>query len=81
LESLIGANRAYVESALPELPQLLAGSLDELRASCEVLVIAGTNPEFARVIRKLKKSQKVIDLVGLLDPEQASRAHIEGLCW
>jgi GDP-mannose 6-dehydrogenase len=81
LETLIGANRAYVESALPELPQLLTDSLEELRASCEVLVIAGTDPEFARVIPKLKKSQMVIDLVGLLEPDQTSRAHLEGLCW
>jgi len=80
-EKLLGANRAYVEGALPELPRQLVGSLEELRASCDVLVIAGTNPEFTRVIRKLKKSQKVIDLVGLLEPDQASRAHIEGLCW
>jgi len=80
-ERLLGANRAYVESALPELPRLLAGSLDELRASCEVLVIAGKNPEFARVARKLKKGRKVIDLVDLVAPARTSRVHIEGLCW
>jgi len=81
LERLIGANRVYVESALPELPRLLVGSLEEVLASSQVVVIAGRRPEFAGVVRRLKRSQAVIDLVGLLEPGQAARVRIQGLCW
>jgi len=81
LARLIGANRAYVESALPELPRLLVGSLEEALASSQVIVIAGHHPEFAGVARKLKRGQTAIDLVGLPDPGPAARARIEGLCW
>jgi GDP-mannose 6-dehydrogenase len=81
LQRLIGANRAYVEDVLPGLPRLLVGSLDEALASSEVIVIAGAHPEFAGVVRKLKRGQMAIDLVGLREPAQASRAQIEGLCW
>lgn len=81
LQSLLGANRAYVESVLPELPRLLVGSLDDVLASSQVIVIAGHHPEFAGVAQKLKRGQTAIDLVGLLDPLPASRARIEGLCW
>jgi GDP-mannose 6-dehydrogenase len=81
LERLIGANRAYVESMLPELPRLLVSSLDEVLASSQVVVIAGHHPEFAGVARKLKRGQTVIDLVGLPDPGPAARVRIEGLCW
>jgi GDP-mannose 6-dehydrogenase len=81
LQRLIGANQAYVESALPELPRLLVGSLDEVLAGSEVIVIAGNHPEFAGVARKLKRGQTAIDLVGLLEPAPASQARLEGLCW
>jgi GDP-mannose 6-dehydrogenase len=81
LQRLIGANWAYVESTLPELPRLLVGSLDEVLALSEVIVIAGNHPEFAGVARKLKRTQTVIDLVGLLDQVETSRVRIEGLCW
>jgi GDP-mannose 6-dehydrogenase len=79
LERLIGANRAYVEHELPQLPRLLAGSLDEVLASSEVIVIAGTHAEFAPVLRKLRNNQAAIDLVGLA-PSTSPRL-VEGLCW
>ncbi|HEV2491789.1 MAG TPA: nucleotide sugar dehydrogenase [Terriglobia bacterium] len=78
---LVGANRAYVESELPVLPRLMAASLDDLVASSDVIVIAGTHQEFATVPRKLRRNQTVIDLVGLLGPAPASRVLVEGLCW
>jgi GDP-mannose 6-dehydrogenase len=81
LQRLIGANRVYVESTLPQLPQLLVGSLDDALALSEVIVIAGHHPEFAGLARKLKRGQTAIDLVGLLGPSAASRVRIEGLCW
>ena len=81
LERLIGANRAYVEDELPELPRLLVRSVDELLASSEVIIIAGTHPEFAAAVRRLKKNQMAIDLVGLAPGLSTPRAAIEGLCW
>jgi len=81
VQRLLGANRAYVESELPELPQLLAGSLEEVLAASQVIVIAGTHPEFAGVAGKLKRGQRAIDLVGLLEPVTNPRVPIEGLCW
>jgi GDP-mannose 6-dehydrogenase len=81
LARLIGANRAYVESALPELPRLLVSSLDDALASSQVIVIAGHHPEFAGVTRKLKRGQTAIDLVGLPDPGAGAGVRIQGLCW
>jgi len=81
LQRLIGANRVYVESVLPELPRLLVGSLDDALALSEVIVIAGNHPEFTGVAQKLKKHQTAIDLVGLLDPLPTLRDRIQGLCW
>jgi hypothetical protein len=78
---LIGANRAYLQSTLPELARLLVASLDQVRAAREVVVIAGTHPEFAGVARKLKRDQTASALVGLLHRPPAARVRIEGLCW
>src|SRR5579864_1860458 len=77
---LVGANREYVESELPELPRLLTHSLDELVTASDVIVIAGTHREFATVARKLRRTQTVVDLVGLLDAS-SSRVLVEGICW
>jgi len=77
---LVGANREYVESELPELPRLLTRSLDELVTASDVIVIAGTHREFATVARKLRRTQTVVDLVGLLDAS-SSRVLVEGICW
>jgi GDP-mannose 6-dehydrogenase len=81
LERLIGANRAYVESELPELPRLLARSLNEVLAASDVIVVAGTHPQFAAAPRKLRRNQTAIDLVGLLGSAPVSRVSVEGLCW
>jgi GDP-mannose 6-dehydrogenase len=81
LERLIGANRAYVEHELPQLPSLLADSVEEVLASSEVIVVAGTHAEFATVVRKLSKGQVVIDLVGLVQHSPNPSPLVEGLCW
>jgi len=76
---LVGANRAFVEKELPELPQLLTASLEELVAASEVVVVAGTHPEFARLMRYLKAGHILIDLVRL--PSISPRVNSRGLCW
>lgn len=81
LERLIGANRAYVEEELPELPGLLTSSLEELLALSDVIVFAGSQPEFLAAVRKIKKNQVAIDLVGLVSKASGMRTGVEGLCW
>lgn len=78
LARLVGANRDYVEKELPELPGLLAKSVDEVLAA-SVIIVAGTHPEFAAAVEKTKKNQLVIDLTGRL--EAAKSRIIKGLCW
>jgi len=81
LERLIGANRAYVEEVLPDLPRMLVPTLDAVLAASEVVVIAGTHPEFAGAARRLRKNQVAVDLVGLAPAGPTWRRAIEGLCW
>jgi GDP-mannose 6-dehydrogenase len=80
-ERLIGANRDFVERELPQLSRLLAQSLQEVLASSEVIVVAGTHPEFPDGIRALKKRQILIDLVRLSPRSVPSVTQSFGLCW
>ena len=80
-ERLIGANRDFVARELPQLARLLAPSLPEVLASSEVIVVAGTHPEFPDGIRALKKRQILIDLVGLSPRLVPPVSRSVGLCW
>jgi len=81
LERLVGANRDFVERELPQLAHLLLGSLREILAASEVIVVAGTHPEFQEGIRALKKKHILIDLVRLSPALIPSRTRALGLCW
>lgn len=82
LERLIGANRAFVEKELPDLPRMLLQSSEELVASSEVVVVAGTHPEFRAAVRRaLTRGKIVVDLVRLAPDSAARYRRTLGLCW
>jgi hypothetical protein len=70
-----------VERELPQLSHLLLGSLREILAASEVIVVAGTHPKFQEGIRALKKKHILIDLVRLSPALIPSRTRVLGLCW
>lgn len=78
---LIGANRAFIESTLPELPTLLTKSPVDLLRWSEVVVLAGQHPEFAALVAKMQRRHILIDLVRLPSAVQPGKARVEGLCW
>jgi len=81
LERLIGANRAFVQKELPQLSRLLAGSWSDLLAWSEVVVVAGSHPEFLAAIRQLQNTQLLIDLVRLPGGLFRSQPNYRGVCW
>lgn len=80
-ERLIGANRAFIESCLPELPNLLTKSPQDLLRSSEVVVMAGNHAESVAILRRLNRRHILIDLVRLPSYTTPPRARVEGLCW
>jgi GDP-mannose 6-dehydrogenase len=81
LRRLMGANRAYIERQLPNLDRLLVNSARELLSSCEVIVIAGSHPEFAKVLRGLTRRHVVVDLVRGAGRAAPRGARVQGICW
>jgi GDP-mannose 6-dehydrogenase len=81
LHRLIGANRAYIERQLPNLDRLLVHSARELLSSCDVIVVAGSHPEFAKVLRGLTRRHVVVDLVRGVGRAARRGVRVHGICW
>jgi GDP-mannose 6-dehydrogenase len=64
-DRLLGANQTFIRKELPLLPRLMTESYAELTKTSDLVVLAGTHPEFEAAIRNLKKGKILIDLVGL----------------
>ena len=60
--------------------ELHLGSVDEVLARAETLVIVSASPEFADLPRRLREGQTIIDLVRACDSRPIVGLY-EGLCW
>ncbi|TNC28623.1 nucleotide sugar dehydrogenase [Amycolatopsis alkalitolerans] len=81
LSRLMGANREYIESRLPHLGQLLAGSVAEVLEHADVCLVGSTDPS---VLGALPHGGKhiLIDLVRLPDADvRRTEQGYVGLAW
>lgn len=76
---LVGANREYIEKAIPHVSGLMCQSLDQVLDHAEVVVVGNRDPEFATVPDRLRPDQQLIDLVRLRRDGAGPRG--EGICW
>jgi GDP-mannose 6-dehydrogenase len=65
LGNVFGRNKAYVDERLPHVAQLFGGTLAEMVAGSDVVVIGKKIPGLAEVLPLLRPDQTVIDLVGI----------------
>ena len=79
LANLQGANREYIEREIPHIASLMAGSVDDVLAGSDVLVIGNGDPEFVRAIDEAREDQVIVDLVRVGTGD--TRARYEGICW
>ncbi|MFB3923197.1 MAG: nucleotide sugar dehydrogenase [Terriglobia bacterium] len=79
-DRLFGANRAFLETILPELPTLLTKSPSEMLRWADVVVVAGNHPEFGEIIHRLRRGQVLVDLVRLPDSIRIGKTIVQGLC-
>ncbi|MCP5365482.1 MAG: UDP-glucose/GDP-mannose dehydrogenase family protein [Hyphomicrobiales bacterium] len=80
LSHLIGANRDYLETRIPHIHKLIVGSIDEVLEHGDTLVVGNTADEFKTIPQRLRKGQKLIDLVRIVDGVK-SDGQYEGICW
>jgi GDP-mannose 6-dehydrogenase len=81
LARLVGANKRYIEEAIPHVSSLLTEDLDVLLDHAEVLVVGVGDHEFTALQHLVRDHQHVIDLVRLpIDPAALAGTY-EGVAW
>jgi GDP-mannose 6-dehydrogenase len=80
LGNLVGANKAYIEEQIPHIGRLLCGSLDELIASSDVIVVGNHYDDLKTKLISLNGRLRVLDLVRVFEKDQIP-ASFHGICW
>lgn len=80
LSNLMGANREYLLKAIPHVSQLLVGSIEEVLAHGETIVIGNPDKEFLAIADRLGAEHAVVDLVRIKDFERLGPRY-DGFNW
>ena len=81
LSNLLGANRRFIEQHLPHIGSLIHGSIENVIAESDVLVVGLNHPSVAAALaRYVRPDQVVFDLVRMPSRE-GLRGQYQGLCW
>lgn len=62
LDSILGANRRYLERQLPQVHQIMRDNLDEVLSECEGVIMSQRRPEFIAALSELTVAKPVFDL-------------------
>jgi GDP-mannose 6-dehydrogenase len=80
LAKLYGANKRFLEERIPHVSTLMVGTIDDILAHAEVIVIGNDASEFSNIFSLLRPDQHVIDLVRITENNICS-AQYEGIAW
>jgi GDP-mannose 6-dehydrogenase len=80
MNRLVGANRRYVDEHLPHLSSVLVGSLEQLVAESEVIVLGHGSEDGRSAAGAARSDQVVLDLVGA-GRGVTTRAQYVGMSW
>jgi GDP-mannose 6-dehydrogenase len=81
LARLVGANKYYIEQAIPHISSLMVPSPKEVIEASDVVVIGKDNPQIQEAVANHSDSKLLIDLIRL--PPEAVKAspNYQGICW
>ncbi len=80
LANLVDANREYVESRLPNIADLMAGSFDQLYNFADVIVL-GHKLDSLEYLASFDTDKTIIDLVRISEDLSDTGGNYEGFCW
>jgi GDP-mannose 6-dehydrogenase len=80
LAALVGANKDFIMNRIPHIAKLMVKTMDEVLEHAGTVVIGNNSSEFKDLMDKVKKNQKVIDLVRAVEGRK-SNGFYNGLCW
>jgi GDP-mannose 6-dehydrogenase len=77
---LMGANREYILNHIPHIAKIMVGSVAEVLAGADTIVVGNGSDEFRDIVSQLNPDQCVIDFVGVAKPPQPSDQY-DGIGW
>lgn len=83
LARLVGANKEYIAREVPHIARLMCGTMEELLARSDLIVIGNNGEEHQRILDDLRNGHQIIDLSGLTNgkPTEMEEVNYEGICW
>lgn len=81
LSRLLGANRAYIEGAIPHIAEILSDDMEAVAAHGDLVIIGNPAPEFRFLGPKLRPDQKVLDLARISGLQAELGERYSGINW
>jgi GDP-mannose 6-dehydrogenase len=81
LSRLLGANRAYIEGAIPHIADILSDDMDAVLAHGDLVIIGNPAPEFKFLGSQVRADQKVLDLVRIPGLSAELGERYSGINW
>jgi GDP-mannose 6-dehydrogenase len=81
LARLVGANRYYIEQAIPHISSLMVPSPKEVIETSDVVVVGKNNSQIQGAVANNSDSKLIIDLVRLPLESIKALPNYKGICW
>jgi GDP-mannose 6-dehydrogenase len=81
LARLVGANKYYIEQAIPHISSLMVPSPKEVIQSSDVVVVSKNSPQIQEAVANHSDSKLIIDLIRLPPESVKASSNYQGICW
>jgi GDP-mannose 6-dehydrogenase len=81
LARLVGANKQYIEQAIPHISSLMVSSAKEAIAASDVVVVGKNNSNIQEAVTNNGDSKLIIDLIRLPHETVKASPNYQGICW
>lgn len=78
---LMGANRSYIEGAIPHIAEILSDDLSAVLRHGRLVIVGNPAPEFRELGTRLSPTHQVLDLVRVPGLADALGARYDGINW
>lgn len=80
LASLVGANRDFILNRIPHISKLMVKDIDSVLNHAQTVVIGNKDPEFEKVLTRIRDGQCLIDFVRVTN-RRSENDKYDGICW
>lgn len=80
LGKIFGANKDYIENAIPHISLLLTEDIIEVIHSSEVIIVGNKTGKFLEAVTKIDSTKTIVDLVRISE-NMKNNKNYQGICW